>query len=315
MNLITGGTGFIGQHLVRELLRQGEAVRVLVRPSSTIPDEWQGKAQIAIGDISDPSSLAKAFANVTRVFHLASELRQTRQMYAANVEGTRNVLSLSHQASVKHIVLLSSVSVVGDTSAGTIDEAAPCFPVSPYQKTKYQADLLAQEWSSQTNIPVSILRVANVFGEGTRLSADSMLAWLQSIQRGRFIYFDRQSVANYIYVEDVVSACLYASNALAQGTYIITDSCALVDFVDACVGALGSKHPQITIPWPIAYWIAFLAERVIRNSPLTVSRARALSNRTLYRSKRSVELGWSPPIGFREGLRRTVAWYRLTQRL
>lgn len=314
MILVTGGTGFIGQHLVGELLRQGEGVRVLARSSSSIPGEWQGKVQIAVGDLSNLSGLAEAFVNVTRVFHLGSELRQIRQMHAVNVDGTRNVLSLSHQAGVKHIVFLSSVSVTGDTSTRTIDESTPCFPVTPYQKTKYQADLLAQEWSSQTNIPVSILRVANVFGEGAR-SADSMLAWMQSIQRGRFIYFDRQSVANYIYVEDVVSACLQASNVRAQGTYIVTDSCALVDFVDACADALGSTRPQMIIPSPIAYLIASLAERIIRNSPLTVSRVRALSNRTLYRSNRSAELGWTPPAGYREGLRRTVAWYRLTQQI
>ncbi|MBI4847503.1 MAG: NAD-dependent epimerase/dehydratase family protein [Nitrospirae bacterium] len=314
MILVTGGTGFIGQHLVGELLRQGEAVRVLVRSSSSLPGEWQGKVQFAVGDLCNISSLTDAFANVTRVFHLGSELRQIRQMHAANVDGTHNVLSLSHQTGVKHIVVLSSVSVIGDTSAKTIDEDTPCFPTSPYQKTKYQAELLAQEWSSQMNIPISILRASNVFGEGAR-SADSMLAWMRSIQRGRFIYFDRHSVANYIYVKDVILACLQASNILAQGTYIITDSCNLVDFVDVCSDALGIRRPQMTIPSPIAYLLASLAERILRNSPLTVSRVRALSNRTWYRSNRSAELGWTPPIGYREGLRRTIAWYRLSHRL
>jgi len=212
--------------------------------------------------------------------------------------------------------------VMGANQPGTVDETTPCRPQNDYEKSKYTAEQLALAWSARTRILLIALRPTIVFGDGPRsnTSADSMLAWLRTIQKGQFVFFDRHAVANYIYVGDVVAACLLAAQAEATGTFIVADSCPLTDFVAAAADAMGCAVPSLFVPVPVAYTLALAAQtlgRLLhRNSPLTVARVRALSSRTRYDAGRMrAMLGWRPETGWQEGLSLTVNWYRKGRQL
>jgi nucleoside-diphosphate-sugar epimerase len=168
---------------------------------------------------------------------------------------------------------------------------------------------------SQT--PVTIVRPTIVFGEEPNRDRDSLAAWLVAIQRGWFRFVGRGgSVANYLYVGDLVHACLLVADSdRATGeVYIVSDSCPLREFVGAAAGYLGVRMPGNLPAW-LAYAAAIGLEGASRlthfSPPLTVSRIRALTNRVVYSSgKARTELGFRPEVGWREGLRRTLEWYR-----
>src|SRR5712691_2028806 len=100
--LVTGGTGFIGAHVVRALLRRGERPRCLVRAASNLRNLGGLEVEIVVGDLTDPDSLARALKGVATVYHCAADYRlyacDPRAIYASNVEGTRNVLRAAAEA-------------------------------------------------------------------------------------------------------------------------------------------------------------------------------------------------------------------------
>ncbi len=309
--LITGATGFVGQHLVHQLLEQSQAVRILTRGKRYLPLSWANRVEVLHGDLTDPSTLARAVADVTTVYHLAGELREPSLMHTVNVEGTRNLLAACEKSSVRHVVHLSSVGVMGATQVGAVDEDLPCHPLNEYERSKYESETIALEWSTKTGIRVTVIRPTIVFGEGARNASNSMLSWLRAIQAGRFVFFDRLAIANYVYVDDVVHACHLALTSNARGIFIVADSCLLTDFVNAAADLLGVPPPRLFIPARFAAIAAFVMQTIWRGSPLTLSRVRALSNRTRYTSMRiQRDLAWQPINGWRKGLRRTIAWYR-----
>lgn len=313
--LVTGGTGFIGQHLVDKLLAEGASVRVLTRGSRSLAKKW-ANVEITAGDLRSASSLGVAVQGCRIVCHLAGELRDPVHFQATNVEGTKHLLAACQSSLVEEVIIQSSVGVMGVRKPGSANENTTCHPRNPYEKSKYAAEQLALAWSTRTNIPVTVLRPTTVFGEGTRAYGDSMLSWMKAIQSGHYVNFDEKAIANYVYVGDVVAACLRAAHSRAKGVFIISDSCLLTEFVAAVAGALGIATPTRVVPLPLGYAVAFCMQALGRLLPsnfprLTVGRVKALSSRTRYCSTQVENaLKWHPEIGYRVGLERTVSWYR-----
>ena len=313
--LVTGGTGFIGQHLVDQLLAEGAPVRVLTRRSRPLAENWTS-VEIAVGDLRNASSLGAGVQGCGLVYHLAGELRDPAQLQATNIEGTQHLLTACQASPVERVVILSSVGVMGLRKPGPASEETACHPRNAYEKSKYAAEQLALAWSARTDIPVTVLRPTIVFGEGTRAYGDSMLSAIKAIQSGHFAIFDEKAIANYVYVGDVVAACRRAAHARATGVFIVSDSCLLTEFVAAVGDALGTPAPVRVVPLSIGYAVAFCMPALERLLPssyprLTVARVRALSNRTRYCSVQiGSALNWHPAFGYRLGLQRTVSWYR-----
>ncbi len=313
--LVTGATGLIGKPLVASLLADGLAVRVLTRGARALPPEWQGAVDVVRGDLAEPASLAPAVDGCSGLFHLAGELRQADRVRAVNTDGTGHLLEAASRAGVAHVVHMSSVGVMGVEAPGIADEDTVGEPRTPYEISKRDAEQQARRWSVTSGVPLAALRPTIVFGARAGDGADSFLALLRAIAAGRFVFAGRTGVANYVYVEDVVSACRAAAARRADGVFIVADPCPLTAFVDAAAAALGVPAPRRVMPLPLAYALAAGLEAAGaltgRRVPLTRARVRALSTRTLFRSSR-IEggLGWSPPVGYVEGLKRTVAAYR-----
>jgi nucleoside-diphosphate-sugar epimerase len=313
--LVTGATGFIGRHVVDQMLLAGNAVRILTRGDRPIPQSWLDQIEVVHGELNDSKALQKAVSGCEYVFHLAAELRDHTKMDRVNIEGTRCLLEMCNQSRVHKFIHLSSVGIMGANREGDVDETEPCRPKNHYERSKYAAEKLVLAWCNDADNKAIIIRPTNVFGDGLRNGSDSMPPWLQAIQKGRFVYFGRHAISNYVYVKDVADVCCGATRFSGTGIFIINDPCMLEDFVSAAAEALGVPAPKVSIPLPLAYVAAMAFQGtswlIRRRSPLTVSRVRALSIRTRYLSNRIYAVwGWWPAIGYKVGLQRTVNWYR-----
>jgi nucleoside-diphosphate-sugar epimerase len=315
---VTGGTGFIGRHLVTSLVKHNAHVRVLTRRPEILGRLWpRGDVEPWAGDLTAPETL-RGFAHGARVvFHLAGEIRDATCFDKVNATGTKNLLEACRDEKLTRFVHLSSISVMGLSSTIRVDETTPCHPKNAYERSKYAGEQNVLASFKKFQIPITVIRPTIVFGEKPNQDRDSLGSWLSALQKGWFRFFGTgDSVANYIYVGDVVKACLLLveTDKATGEVYIVSDSCLLHDFVGAAAQFLGVEMPGHLPTW-FAYTLAAgfeVAGRVANFSPpLTVSRVRALTNRSMYSSnKLREELGFKPAVGWREGLRRTVEWYR-----
>jgi dihydroflavonol-4-reductase len=169
--LVTGGTGFVGLHVTRELARRGDELRLLVREKSNLEPLEGIEYERAIGDVTDRDSVRRAMKDVVRVFHVAGttsmRTRDRIRVFEVNVEGTRNVFEEALSAGVERAVLTSSSSAVGAAKPGeTIDEEHP-FTVGrlgvAYINSKHDAELVAMRTAAR-GLPVVIVNPSFVLG-------------------------------------------------------------------------------------------------------------------------------------------------------
>jgi nucleoside-diphosphate-sugar epimerase len=291
-------------------------VRVLSRRADFARDLWEdGKFEIWEGDLSRTETLSGFMRDVRLLYHLAGEARENKYFEITNVIGTKNLLEACSDQRPERIVYLSSVGVIGARGKGVVDELTPCNPNNAYERSKYAGERAALAICGRLGIPFTVIRPSIVFGKEPKRAHDSFAAWLRAIDKGWFRFIGScDAVANYIYVEDLVRACLLAgeSDKAADEVYIASDPCSMRDFVFAATEFLGTRMPG-TIPVWLAYGTALGFEAAGRfahfSPPLTVSRVKALTSQVVYSSdKLHTELGFSPSVGWREGLRRTIEW-------
>jgi len=176
--LVTGGTGFIGSHLVERLMREGCRVRVLGNYKSQ-PDpgnlvfldaSTRGEIEMVWGDVSDRDSVMHVTEGITVIFHLAALIGIPYSYVApdayvrTNVQGTLNVLQAARARGVERVVHTSTSEVFGSAQYTPMAEAHPQVAQSPYAATKIGADKLAESFARSFEIPVTIVRPFNVFG-------------------------------------------------------------------------------------------------------------------------------------------------------
>ena len=311
---MTGASGLVGRHVIRQLVARGDRPIALSR-RQTLTDMNVPQVEVRAGDLRDPASIAHASDRCHVIIHAAGELFDDDQMRHTNVGGMKNLLA-ALSPTVRQLIVVSSIGVIGPVSGRKIGEDTPCRPANLYEETKLEAERLALNFSRQTGLRVTALRPTIVFGERVGTGPrNSFLSLLRAIAAKRFVYFSRRACANYIYAGDVAGACIAALESDPGGVIHINDPCRLDEFISAAADALGVRRPRVTIPRAVAYALAVTMEAasmiVRRPMPLTVNRVRALTSRTVYVSDRIPDdLPWRPAIGYAEGLARTVAYYR-----
>lgn len=176
--LVTGADGFIGSHLVEELLNDGYEVRALVLYNSfntwgwldTFPREKLDQIDVFAGDVRDPNAVREAVKGMDAVLHLAALIAIPYSYYApdayvdTNVKGTLNVLQAAKDLGTKRVLITSTSEVYGTAQYVPIDEKHPYQGQSPYSATKIGADRLAESFYRSFNLPVTIVRPFNTFG-------------------------------------------------------------------------------------------------------------------------------------------------------
>ena len=229
--LVTGGAGFIGSHIVEELLKSGASVRVLDNFSSGKRENletFQGDLEIRAGDLRDVEAIKAVTRDVELVFHLAAfisvpqSLLEPEDCFTTNVAGTTTLLEAARQAGVRKVVLSSSAAVYGNTDKFPTDEQTRLMPLSPYALSKQVNELYARLYTQTFNLPVTALRYFNVYGP--RQNPNSAYAAAISIFAQRLVngepitvHGDGKQSRDFIFVKDVVRANLQAAESDAAG--------------------------------------------------------------------------------------------------
>ncbi|HXZ39759.1 MAG TPA: hopanoid-associated sugar epimerase, partial [Terriglobales bacterium] len=169
---VTGATGFVGSHVARVLAEQGADLRLLVRASSNPSNIEDLEAERVVGDLCEPASLEKAMSGCEVAFHVAADyrlwVRDPEQMYRANVEGTKAILSAAKKNGVRRVVYTSSVATMGFTSNGhPADENSPVSlanMIGPYKRSKFMAEQVALE-AGRRGMDVVVVNPTTPVGE------------------------------------------------------------------------------------------------------------------------------------------------------
>ena len=331
--LVTGGSGFVGGHLVRALLARGCAVRAMVRPTSQT-DSLDG-AELVYGDVTDAASCRDAVAGVDVVYHLAAIRDRWSIPYtdyvAVNVEGTRNLLEAA-AGQVDRFVYCSSVGVLGYPGVLRIDESFPLRPDDGkvfYHRTKAQAEELVLDFTRQGRLVTTVVRPAITYGPGDDWGMVTRL--IAMLKRGTFVHVGSgRNHLHLCYVSDTVQGLILAgeSEQSVGQVYIIAgpEPITLNDLVAKICGLLGQKPPRWHVPVElvrIAGWVlegvyaaqARLGLHVLGQSPyLTRDKVDTLAiNRGFSIEKARRELSYEPLVGYDEGLKLTTAWLARTR--
>ncbi len=259
--LVTGGAGFIGSHIVEELLQEGATVRVLDNFSSGKRENLEalhGDLEILEGDLRDEEVLKAATREVELVFHLAAfisvpqSMLEPQECFATNVAGTVSLLEAARRAGVHKVVLSSSTAVYGDPDRFPTDEETPLQPLSPYALSKQVNEQYARLYTRTFNLPVTSLRYFNVYGPRQR--PDSAYAAAISIFSRRLVngepitlYGDGRQSRDFIFVKDVVRANLLAAGSDSAGEVfnICTGSeTTLLDLVET-LSEISPRQPEV----------------------------------------------------------------------
>jgi dihydroflavonol-4-reductase len=319
--LVTGGTGFVGAHLVRALLRRGRRPRCLVRATSPRRNLDGLGVETVVGDLRDPTSLVRALRGIGTVFHCAADYRlyspDPREIYASNVEGTRNVLRAAAEAGVSKVVYTSSVATLGpgskDAPANEDTPARLDDMIGHYKRSKYQAERVVDEWVDR-GLPVVVVNPSTPVGEldlKPTPTGDIIVRFL----RGRMpAYVD--TGLNLVDVRDVAEGHLLAADIGRVGQRYILGSrnMTLREILEALARVTRRPAPRLAVP----HWIPLAAAAVDTAAARLAGRAPTLSIEAVAMSRHYMffdstkavrELGFAPaPV--EDALARAVAWFR-----
>jgi nucleoside-diphosphate-sugar epimerase len=324
---ITGGTGFIGQHLVHTLQNRGYTVRLLVRPPHGEAGQTTRRAldaagaELVVGNMHNLAEVRAALRGVDSVFHLAGQLLApgiTDQVYEQlHIEGTQVLLTAcSETSTIQRIVHCSTTGVLGPTGAVPADEDAPQRPSNIYERTKAAGEQLALELARQYGLPLVVTRPALVYGPGDL----HLLGWFRVIQRGVYrVVGQGDNLLHPIYIDDLVNGllrCAALPNAIGRVYNLVGERALPIrELATAIATAVGRSLPHGHLPLPLALAIAALLEALPgiapARLPLTRSRVAFMTESRAYCGARArQELGFVPEVSLATGLAHTVAWYR-----
>jgi len=256
---LTGGTGFIGTHLIDLLLARDVEVYVLVRNPEKTPALLKKEVRVLRGDLFSIPALP---AGLDIVFHLAGKTRSLNSddYYTVNQEGTASLFrSLGRLKERPKVILLSSQAAGGPSRRGQpVRESDPPRPVSPYGLSKLRGEREALRFKNQ--FPIVIVRACSVFGPQDR----DFLTYFRLATKGIVLTLRENKAISLVYVKDLVEALfLCGRTGLPSGeTFNIADSreCTLDDLGTAAAAALGRKFRRIKIPKGLLYLISLLYE-------------------------------------------------------
>jgi dihydroflavonol-4-reductase len=313
--LVTGATGFIGGHVTRLLVQRGDAVRVLVRPGAEEALREGLEVETVKGDVGDRRSVRRALRGVDRVFHLAgtTNLRLSRaEVFALNVEGTRNVLEEALRSGVERVVYTSSVAAIGPARKGSVATETQVWNAArygiPYVDAKHEAEEVALGLVER-GLPVVVVNPAHVLGAGDRARSSTVLV-RRFLRRQIPAYVD--GTLNIVGVEDVAHGHLLADDRGVPGQrYILGNRNFTLDRLFTDLARLsGVEPPSVKLPASIALAMAQAGQWVPGARVPDPAEVRAASLHWAFSSaKAKRELGWrtSP---HEDCLEETIAWYR-----
>lgn len=308
--LVTGADGFIGSHMVEELVRKGYSVRAFSYYNSfntwgwldTLAPEILSQIEVVCGDIRDPYGVKKAIEGVDMVFHLAALIAipfsyHSPDVYVdTNIKGTLNVLQAAKELNVERVLITSTSEVYGTAKYVPIDENHPFQGQSPYSATKIGADRLAESFYRSFDLPVSIVRPFNTFGPRQSARAviptiiTQLLGGRQQIKLGLL-----SPTRDFNYVKDTVSAYI----AIAESDRTIGQEINIATGKEISIGDMAKVIIAQLNP---------KAEIICEEERLRPENSEV--NRLLGSNQKLKELTeWKQKYSFEDGIQETIKWF------
>jgi CDP-glucose 4,6-dehydratase len=311
-SLVTGGHGFVASHLARALLERGDSVTVLDRAAPRLSglalQGVEGDVEPIEADLRDPAAIVAAVeaGEYDSVFHLAAQtlvgpaMADPTETFEVNVRGTWSILEGCRRADVPAVIVASSDKAYGPHRELPYREDFQLRPASPYEASKAAADAIALSYRPAFGLPVAVTRFANVYGGGdlnfSRLIPEAIVAVLEG--RRPAIRSDGSPQRDFLFVEDAVAAYLAVEHAVGAGGPAAGEA----------FNAGGER------PHSVAEVLESIAEVSGRDVEPeyhgTGNPAGEIDRQYVDSSKLREATGWRPRVELREGLRRSLEWYR-----
>jgi dihydroflavonol-4-reductase len=321
--LVTGGNGFVGCHVVRELIADGARVRAIVRENADLRALKGIDCELVRGDLRDPEAVERAARGCDEIFHVAADYRlwvpDEAPMYAANVDGTRNVLNAARKANVGRVIYTSTVGALGIPKDGIGNEDTPVSladMVGPYKRSKFLAEQLALE-AARAGVPVVVVNPSTPIGALDFKPTPTGRIIVDFLRRKIPAYVD--TGLNLVDVKDVARGHILAALHGKPGEkYILGgENLTLAEMLQRLAALSELPAPRIKLPYAVAWTYALVAEAVARGITHRPPRAsltevRMSRKRMFFDSSKARQfLGYEPgPVD--SALGRAIEFFRET---
>ncbi len=321
--LITGATGFVGSAVLRRLIKTGHSVRTLIRPNSDRRNLAGLSVEICTGDLTDRASLDRALAGCSGLFHVAADYRlwvpKPREIYEANVTGTRNIMLAAAHAGVTRIVYTSSVATLGFNPDGSpADEDTPVSladMIGHYKRSKFLAEAEVKRLAKEKGLPVIIVNPSTPVGPRDIKPTPTGRIIVEAASGRMPAYVD--TGLNLVHVDDVAAGHLLALERGKIGERYVLGAVnmTLKEILTQLAAITGRRPPKIRLPHNLVLPIAYISEawaRTVGGKEPRVSLVgvRLAKKRMFFSTEKARHaLGFQPrPI--EEALRDAVDWFR-----
>jgi len=325
--LVTGGTGFIGTHLVKKLSDEGNEIKCLVRKDSKIDFLKTLGVEFVVGDIIDKNSLKNVAENIDVVYHLASivdhkkSIKSYKEHYDVNVSGTNNLVKACLDSDVKNFVYVSSIAVIGNRNfKKLIDENIECRPNTLYGKAKFEAEKLLLDYFNRENFPVNIVRPPVIYGDGdSKGSIFSLSRFVNNrIKKNQpYPFFSGgKSITSLCYVKNLVYGLAVVGKSGNVGEiYHIADirPYNIREVVEIIGEVLNGNLKKISIPKSVVWFGSLFFEPFSMlgiNTPLNFRKYGEMTNNIAFDVSKIRKLGYNPEDNLKKYLSETIGWYK-----
>src|SRR3990170_4204130 len=322
--LVVGARSFIGQHLIRKLIANGDHVTGLVRNRPDKAEKWMKNVKIVSGDITEKRSLAGICKDIEIVYHLAAKVHDfstedqtAEEHFAVNVQGTRNILDECANSGIRHFVYFSSVKAMAEESADRLDETSAPSPATPYGKSKLAAEKLVAEYGKKYGFKTTSLRLPLVYGPGNK---GNIYRMIEAVDRGRFIMIGRgENKRSMVYADNVTDAALAVTDSpgVDDKVFIVTDGIdyTVRELYEIISKGLSKRPFPFYIPMSIAKGFALVGDAagaIVRKPlPFNAEVLEKLTNTFTFSSmKIQKEIGFKPKYNLHNTIDETVGWYQ-----
>ncbi len=320
VSVVTGGSGFVGSHLVDLLLEKGHHVKCLVRKTSNL--RWLEGKPVEIIDcgLYDKEALKLNLKDCDYLFHVAGivKAKDWEGYYRGNVETTKNLLEAVNEVnkSIKRMIIVSSLTACGPSLDGNpVTELTEPHPITRYGKSKYEEEKLAKTYMG--SFPITIIMPHAVYGE-----RDTEIYQFFKTYKGGLlplIGFNQKKL-NLIHVKDLVNGIYLASvsdKAIGQKYFIASEEIYDWPTIGRAISkAFGRKALTVRLPHLIVYTVALFAEffSLFSKNAATFNLEKAKDwvqkNWTCSVEKAKNEIGFRQTVSLEEGIKRSIDWYR-----
>lgn len=318
--LVTGGSGFVGSHLIDRLLAQKKTVRCLLRQSSSRKYLTDPRLEFVYGGLDDTTDWDAAFADVETVYHVAglTFARRAQDYFTVNHQGTEALVAaaLRHRHRLKRFVHVSSLAAIGPGALDrpVTEETLPA-PITPYGRSKLMGEEAVQAVADL--LPVTIVRPPAVYGPRDY----ALYELFKSIAKGispSIGKYDKQ--ISLVHVADLAEGIMLAGDserATGRAYFISSEELYSYNALIAMLARIFNRRVRsFAIPRPLAYGVAAFAElgSAITRKPPVINRDKVTDlsqvcwGCSIERAR--AELGYEPRVAIEEGLRDTIAWYK-----